>query len=60
MRGPSLVELTGDDNSATLDVTVQIRMSPKEYARPNKTNEDSDSCEVTACGCRSARISRND
>ena len=27
MRGPSLVELTGDDNSATTTVTVQIRMT---------------------------------
>ena len=31
MRGSSLVELIGDDNSATLAVTVQIRMSPEEY-----------------------------
>ena len=31
LRGPSLVELTGDDNSAILAVTVQIRISPKEY-----------------------------
>ena len=30
MRGSSLVELIGDDNSATLAVTVQIRMSPEE------------------------------
>ena len=32
MRGPSLVELIGDDNSATVvAVTVQILMPPKEY-----------------------------
>ena len=30
VRGPSLVELTGDDNNATLAVTAQIHMSPKE------------------------------
>ena len=32
-RGPSLIELTGDDDSATSTVAV-IRMSLKEYARP--------------------------
>ena len=30
MRGPSLVGLTGDDSSAALAVTVQIRMSSNE------------------------------
>ena len=30
MRGPSLVEMKGDDNSATLPVLVQIRMSLKQ------------------------------
>ena len=30
MRGASLVELTGDDSSAT-STAVVIRMSPKEY-----------------------------
>ena len=30
MRGPSLVKLTGNNNSATSTVPV-IRMSPKEY-----------------------------
>ena len=34
MRGPSLVELTGDDNSATSTVAV-IRTSPKEYVWPS-------------------------
>ena len=34
LRGPSLVELTGDDNSATSTVAV-IRMSLKEYAWPS-------------------------
>ena len=33
-RGPSLVELTGDDNSATSTVAV-IRISLKEYAWPS-------------------------
>ena len=31
MRGPSLVGLTGHDNSATLPVTVQLRMSLKYF-----------------------------
>ena len=31
MRGPSLIKLTEDNNSATLAVTAQIRMSPEEY-----------------------------
>ena len=30
MRGPSLVELTGDDNSATSTV-AEIRKSPKKH-----------------------------
>ena len=30
MRGPSLVELTGDDSGVTSTVAV-IRLSPKEY-----------------------------
>ena len=30
MRGPSLVELTGDDGSVTSTVAVE-RISPKEY-----------------------------
>ena len=33
-RGPSLVELTGDDDSATSTVAV-LRMSLKEYAWPS-------------------------
>ena len=35
MHGPSLVELTWDDNSATSTVAV-IRMSPKELVWPVK------------------------
>ena len=30
MRGPSFVEQTGDDNSATSSVAVEVRMSLKE------------------------------
>ena len=30
MRGPSLVELAGDDNSAT-SIVAEIRKSPKEH-----------------------------
>ena len=32
VREALLIELTGDDNSSTLAVTVQIRLSPEEYA----------------------------
>ena len=38
MRGPLLVELTGDDNNSTTRAVAVIRMSPEEYVWPSHIN----------------------